>query len=149
MMDQRDRLLQQEDEGWAELRALVDPLSSAQLEAPGLNDEGWTVKDLLFHLSCWWAEAARHLERIRLGTYAEEDVAEDDMNARFLEEGRTLDASDVQAQLLAARSRALQELGALGELTAPAVEWFEESGPLHYREHLRDLRSWAERLSSA
>jgi hypothetical protein len=148
-MDERDRLVREEDEGWSELSALVARLSPDQLEEPGLNDDGWSVKDLLFHLSCWWAEAARHLERVGLGTYEEEDVPEDDMNARFLDEGRRLPLADVLARLPIARTRALQELAALPQLTAPAVEWFEESGALHYREHLEHLRSWVHRLTAA
>ncbi|MFB3738319.1 MAG: maleylpyruvate isomerase N-terminal domain-containing protein [Candidatus Velamenicoccus archaeovorus] len=148
-MDERERLVREEDEGWTELQGLVARLGPEQLEEPGMNEDGWTVKDLLFHLSCWWAEAAHHLERIRLGTDRDEDVPEDRMNARFLEEGRRESLADVEAQLPAARSRALQELAALPELSGPAVEWFEESGALHYREHLRDLRAWVERLTAA
>ncbi|HEX9124547.1 MAG TPA: maleylpyruvate isomerase N-terminal domain-containing protein [Actinomycetota bacterium] len=147
-MDERTRLVGEEEEGWTDLRGLVERLSPEQLEEPGVNDDGWSVKDLLWHLSCWWAEAAHKLEQIRLETYAEQEVPEDDMNARFLEEGRHLARSDVEAQLLAARSRALQELAALPEITTPGAEWFEESGALHYREHLPDLRSWVERLTA-
>jgi hypothetical protein len=148
-MDERTRLVQQEDEGWAEFCGLVERLSPEQLEEPGLTDDGWSVKDLLWHVCCWWAEAARQLERIRLGTYGEREWDTDALNARFHEEGRGLDLPDVRVQLSAARARALQELAALPEITVPAVEWFAESGALHYREHLRDLRSWVDRLTGA
>ncbi|HZD80330.1 MAG TPA: maleylpyruvate isomerase N-terminal domain-containing protein [Actinomycetota bacterium] len=148
-MEPRDALVREEEEGWAELRAQVDLLDAAQLQEPGLNEDGWSVNDLLWHLGCWWAEAATQLERVRLGTYEEHDVPEDDMNARFLEEGRRQDPSEVLALLLAARSRARQELAALDELAPAAHEWFEESGSLHYREHLGDLRRWVSRVGGS
>jgi hypothetical protein len=37
----------------------------------------------------------------------------------------------------------LERFGVLDEITADADEWFEESGPLHYAEHLRELRAWS------
>ena len=36
----------------------------------------------------------------------------------------------------------LERFGALEVLTADADEWFEESGPLHYAEHLPELEAW-------
>jgi hypothetical protein len=36
----------------------------------------------------------------------------------------------------------LERFGALEVLTANADEWFEESGPLHYAEHLHELEVW-------
>jgi hypothetical protein len=50
----------------------------------------------------------------------------------------------VQAELFAARARMLQEWAALEEITSHAWEWLEESGPLHYAEHLRDIHAWKE-----
>jgi hypothetical protein len=150
-MGRREDLLRSEDQGWAELRSLLDALSPQQMLEPGLTPEGWSVKDLLWHLGAWSAEAVIMLERIRAGTYDGKDQAAnvDELNARFLEEGRRLDLSTVKAELYAARNQALVEFAALPEVIPEAEEWFRESGPEHYQEHLDDLRAWVGKLTSA
>lgn len=140
------RLAREEAELWGEVCSLVERLTPEQIEEPGMADD-WSVKDLLWHLRCWTAEAARQLERIRMGTYEEQEWDTDGLNQRYLEESRRQDLAVVRAELAAARTRALQEWSALEEITPEAIEWFGESGPEHYREHLADLRPWVERLT--
>jgi hypothetical protein len=41
------------------------------------------------------------------------------------------------------------EWAALPKVTPEAEEWFRESGPEHYQEHLDDLRAWVGKLTSA
>ena len=36
----------------------------------------------------------------------------------------------------------LERFGVLAVLTADADEWFEESGPAHYAEHVPELEAW-------
>lgn len=150
-MGRREDLLRSEDRGWAELRSFLDALSPQQMLEPGLTPEGWSVKDLLWHLGAWSAEAAVMLERIRAGTYdgRGETSSVDELNARFLKEGRRLDLPTVKAELYGARNHALVEFAALPEVTPEAEEWFRESGPEHYDEHLDDLRAWVGKLTSA
>ncbi|HET7870523.1 MAG TPA: maleylpyruvate isomerase N-terminal domain-containing protein [Actinomycetota bacterium] len=147
----REDLLRSEDRGWSELRSLLDSLSRQQALEPGLTAEGWSVKDLLWHLGAWWAKAGVMLERIRVGTYEGGDHGSnvDELNARFLEEGRRLDLSTVTAELYAARNHSLVEFAALPDVTPEAEEWFRESGAEHYDEHLGDLRVWVGKLTSA
>ena len=146
MADRRGELIREEDVGWAELHSLLDKLSIEDMERPGVTSE-WTVKDLVGHLACWWAEAAAQLERIRMGTYTSEKIDVDATNARFYEAMKDLDMPTVFAELHAARNKALEELGALHELTPEADEWFTESGALHYRDHLPELRAFVESRS--
>jgi hypothetical protein len=150
-MVRREDLLRSEDRGWAELGSLLDALSRQQVLEPGLTLEGWSVKDLLWHLGAWWAKAGIMLERIRAGTYdgGVHASSVDELNARFLEEGRRLDLATVTAELYAARNNALVEFAALPDVTPEAEEWFRESGPEHYDEHLGDLRAWVGKLTSA
>jgi hypothetical protein len=42
----------------------------------------------------------------------------------------------------------LEAFGALDEITPDADEWFEESGPSHYAEHMPDLGQWVTRMRS-
>jgi hypothetical protein len=137
----RDELLREEDAAFAEFLAEVRGLGAGAVDEP-LLPGGWSVRDLLWHVACWCAECAHALERIRLGTYGGWEEDTDALNARFLEEGRRHDAATCRATLAAARNRMLQELAALPEEPpGEAVEWFRESGALHYREHLEDLRA--------
>jgi len=147
-VDERTKLVRQEDEAWAEIEALTVDLTEQHMEEPGLTPAGWSVKDLLWHFCCWTAESARQLERIRMGTYEEQDWDTDALNDRFFRESQGMDIAIVKTQLAAARSRALAEWGSLPELTPEAIEWFGESGSLHYREHLPDLRAWVKKLTS-
>ncbi len=144
----REELLREEDAAWDELFSLVDGFTPEQMEEPGLTEAGWSVKDLLWHLQCWTAEASRQLERVRLGTYVERDWDTDDLNDKYFQESRNLDLATVRACLSASRSRVLHEWDLAGEITPEAVEWFEESGPIHFRDHMADLRAWAEKLAS-
>lgn len=147
-MDKRAELMAKEEQGWNRLHELAGHLSPEEMEVGGLNAEGWSAKDLLWHLGCWAAEAGKQLERIRLGTYAEEKLETDGLNARFLEEGRRQDLATVKSELSSARNRALQEWGALEEITPEAEEWFYESGTEHYEDHLDELRAWVSELES-
>src|SRR5437588_6376493 len=137
--------MREEDAGWAEVRALVDPLTPEQRTRPGVTPE-WSVKDVLAHLASWWAEANAELERMRFGTFRLERLDIDEINRRFSEANRDLDLETVNAELHAARNKALEALWHLDELTPRAEEWFSESGPLHYREHLPDLERFVKEI---
>jgi len=139
-------LVREEDGKWAELHALLGRLSMDDLLRPGVTPE-WTVKDLLGHLACWWAEAGSELERIRFGTWEPRKVDVDALNAMFYEAMKDLDPKTVVAELHASRNKALEELGTLPELTPPAEEWFFESGPSHYDQHLPQFRAFVDSLS--
>ena len=150
-MIRREDLLRSEDRGWNELHSLWETVSRQQMLEPGLTPDGWSVKDLLWHLGAWWAKAGVMLERIRVGTYegAGHGLSVDELNARFLEEGRRQDLATVTAELYAARNHALVEFAALPEVTPEAEEWFRESGSEHYDEHRDDLRALVDKLMSA
>ena len=142
MTDRRRELMAEEDAAWHELDTIVDGLGPDLMTRSDLTPEGWSVKDLLAHLAAWMAEAACQLERIRGGTYRDEALDVDAMNAEFYEANKDLPVNVVWAELHAARTRMLTELDALPEVTSDAEEWFVESGVKHYGEHLPQLRDW-------
>ncbi len=137
-MDRRLQLVRDEDEGYEALSSLLARLRPQDLAEPGLTPE-WSVKDLLAHLGCWMAEAAHVIERIRLGTWEETRTDVDDKNREFYDACCDLDTRAVKCELWSARAMLLHAWGALPEVTPAAEEWFVESGPAHYREHLPDL----------
>jgi hypothetical protein len=103
----------------------------------------------MFHIGAWMADCANQLERMRLGTFDDRiDTVQDidRMNREWFELSRAADLQTVRAEFVAAHQRMLAEWAELPEITGAAWEWFEESGPIHYRKHLADLRAWADRL---
>jgi Mycothiol maleylpyruvate isomerase N-terminal domain len=137
-----EALMDAEEANWHELCAEVERFTHEELERPGVTPGGWSVKDVLFHLGAWAAECGLQLERMRMGTWEEPHLDVERKNREWFELSRTMDVKTVKAELAAARTRMVVEFGTLPEVTPHAVEWFEESGPLHYGEHLADLRPW-------
>ena len=147
-MARKTELAREEDAGWAEFESLLEDLTPAQCEEPGYLADGWSVKDVMAHVGAWMGEAARELQRMRMGTYESRPIDVDAMNREFYEANRDLPLHLVRAELWSARTRMLQEWNALPEITPVAEEWFRESGALHYREHIDLLREWTDELRS-
>jgi hypothetical protein len=111
-----------------------------------MNADGWSVKDLLWHLAAWHGEAAT---AIREGTPDELRVAEvNETNRRALEQGRAVSLDEVRRAGAARRREMLQAFGDRPETDGSAAEWLEESGPVHYEEHRTELDPWCRRLRS-
>jgi hypothetical protein len=135
-----------EDAGWAELLSVIESLSPELLQEPGYFPEGWSVKDMIWHIGSWQAEAQCVLEQLRMGTYVNRPIDVDGMNQRFLEANRELPLAIVRAEAWSARTRMLIEMNLQAEVSTTAEEWFVESGAEHYAEHLPRLREWADEL---
>ena len=140
-----ERLLEEEDRGWLELTDAFGDVPPERFEEPSLNVEGWTPKDAMYHVARWAEEAATVLRRIAAGTHREGDLDIDRFNEEWLEQGREVEADLVRLRFAKGRTAMRQAFGALDEVDAIAWEWFEESGPRHYQEHLPDLRAFLER----
>jgi hypothetical protein len=140
----REELLRAEAEGWEELIAVLDATAPELLERPGVNAEGWAIRDVMWHLAFWCSDAARALGEMGHGSFARNREPDgsgqvDAVNDRELERSRGMEPDQVRSELHRGRSAMLERFGALEVLTADADEWFEESGPLHYAEHLHEL----------
>jgi hypothetical protein len=141
------RLLEEEERGWMELTEAFGDVSPDRFEEPTLNVEGWSPKDAMYHVARWAEEAATVLGRVAAGTHRGGDIDTDGMNAEWLEEGRGVEADIVRLRFAKGRVAMRQAFEALEHVEATAWEWFEESGPQHYAEHLPDLRAFLERAS--
>lgn len=145
---ERARLSREETAGWDEMTEVLDRIPASEMQTPGAGPGDWTVKEVLFHVGAWTDQAAGRLALIRTGRYVEEPIDTDARNVAYLAAGRGLDVHTVRVGLERARGRTLAGWAALRELSAPAVEWFGESGPEHYGEHVADLRAFAERIGA-
>lgn len=146
-MGRREELLRAEAEGWETLITLVDEVPPDLVGRSGMNADGWAVRDLVWHVAFWCSEAARTMDDIARGRFDRVrepygDAEVDRLNDRELERSRRMDVEDVRAELHGARAAMLEGFGSLPELTADGAEWFEESGALHYAEHLPELDAW-------
>jgi len=142
----KDTLTARELEAWKGFRSLVDALAPELLEQPGVNAEGWTVKDVLWHIAHWWDDLSGMLDEMRAGTFVEppeDDAATDAENARVLEASRRLSLVDVEHGVDAARERMLAAWGALPTVDPDAEQQFVWETIEHYEEHLPDLQRFA------
>jgi hypothetical protein len=147
--DRRDALLSEEETAWRVLMENVGALDDEQFERPGLTDDGWSVKDMCWHIGAWCAYAFDALEQITSGTYQDVELDVEALNREWFEISRKVDSRTARAELAAARTRMCGQLQFLPDISSEAVEWFEESGHLHYREHVRDLAGWVEELTAS
>ncbi len=149
-MGRRDDLHRLEEEGWRELSDAVVALSPEQRELPGVTPEGWSAKDLLWHIRCWLEELAGVLAEMREGTFLQEahEVDTDARNAAFFAQSRAMDLAEVTAAVDDARRRVQDSWDALPEVDEEAETWFSEESIDHYEEHLADLRRFVTQLST-
>lgn len=149
MMD-KDELTRKELVAWTELRALVDRLTPERLELPEANPDGWSVKDVLWHLAHWWDDLSRMLGEMREGTFVEPpdddeaDEADDAENRRVLEESRGMALADVEEGVRASRERLLSTWASLTEVGEPAERWFTWETIEHYQDHVDEVRRMTE-----
>jgi hypothetical protein len=150
-MGRREELLRAEERGWVELNALVGRLAPEQVERSGYAPDGWSVKDLMWHVACWSANCVRAFDQMRAGTFTGQTIEEDTetVNHRWFEQSRRLDLDTVRVEWFASRTLMVERFAAFEPLTPDADEWFDESGPIHYATHLADLRAWVEGLAPA
>ena len=138
-----------ERERFEELHDLIDRLEPDERERPGyFPDDSWSVKDLVAHLGSWMAEAELQLLRIEAGTYVDEPLDIDAMNAQFLATFRDQSWVTCWNQCLAARAMMLSVWMRLPQRTEAADRWVRKSGADHLDEHLPRLRAWVAELKS-
>lgn len=139
-----------ERERWTGIVGLCRSLEPDERLRPGYyRHPDWNVKDLVAHLGTWMAEAEIQLLRIEAGTYVDEPLDIDALNAQFLEAMRDQDWSTVWAQAISARVQMLTVWGRLHERTQAADRWVYKSGAEHHGEHLPRLREWVAELRTS
>jgi Protein of unknown function (DUF1706) len=146
-MGDKQHLLHDANEAYAELREAIRNLDDADASRPWLGT--WGVREILIHIAAWDREMAPALERIGRGEAPYPDGAYDDFdawNARFVE-ARTgakgaeiVDDLDASHQSLIAVASKLDEALFAGDGPAKAI--LDGTGPQHYREHAAQIREW-------
>jgi hypothetical protein len=138
-------LLSDEERCWQELGDVFARIPADRFEEPTVTPEGWSAKDVMFHIGAWMADCGLQLERMRAGRFdPPEETLEtiERRNAEWFALSSTMGLQDVRVEFASARQRMVEGFRSLPELTADAREWFEESGVIHYTKHVADLRAW-------
>ena len=122
MTERREELLSMEDAGYRELMQNVERLDDEQFERPGLTDDGWSVKDLCWHVGAWCAYALDALEQIASGTYQDTEIDVEALNREWFEISQKVDGRTVRAELAALGARRGDEV----LIGAQTVEYIPE-----------------------
>jgi hypothetical protein len=140
----------QEAAGWRRLGDVLERVPADRYEEPGVTPEGWSVKDVMFHVAGWLDDCAGVLRQIADGTFdrdaePEDRATIDAINRKWYERSRSMSVEAVRSEFARSHDRAVRAFRNLSEVAPEAWEWFEESGPLHYAAHGRDLEAWLAR----
>src|SRR5438552_15896902 len=106
-MDRRGQLLAEEDAAWQELHRTMGRLGPDEFERPGLTDDGWSVKDMCWHIGAWCAFAVDALEQIAAGTYEDLPLDVEALNREWFELSQKVDAATARTELAASRNQML------------------------------------------
>ena len=60
-----ERLLAEEDRGWLELTEVFGDVPPERFDEPFVTDQGWSPKDVMYHVAAWSEEAATVLRTRR------------------------------------------------------------------------------------
>ncbi|MDE3096840.1 MAG: ClbS/DfsB family four-helix bundle protein [Chloroflexota bacterium] len=146
----KDELIASIKRDRATLDALVAPLDEAQMTAPAL-DGGWSVKDVLAHISAWeelclkWIRTGRREE----GPFTQETIDAFNQSVYDVNRDRLLDA--ILEESRQSYESMVEAVAALTDDLDATTAW-APGGPLgqiisanadeHYREHADQIRRW-------
>jgi uncharacterized damage-inducible protein DinB len=139
-----DELLEREARAYSTFEEAVAATPPGRREEQVLSD-GWSVKDVLWHVAFWWRDGEESFGKIRAGTWVDEewpDELTNSTNARVLEESRSMSLADVEAGLEAARTGLLEAFATVAG-DKEADELFASETIDHYEEHLPALHGLA------
>ncbi len=148
----RQQVLDKLDKAWAALQESYAGLAGDRLEAPG-EIGGWSVKDVLAHVTTWEEEAVKYLPWILEGRrpprYADQYGGVDAFNHQMWEKKRHLPLDEVLAQMEQSHRRLLDYVRRSPEEQFATETRFRRRLRLdtysHYPEHTKAILAWRER----
>lgn len=151
----RSQLLKRLDKAWQELRASYAGLSDSELMEPGITG-GWSVRDIIAHVTSWEEEALTHLPLILAGgkplRYSVTYGGIDAFNAQTTEQKRNLSLSEVLLQRNDTNRQLIDFIQ-----SAPEDQFIRETSfrrrlrldtYSHYPKHADAIRKWREQRST-
>lgn len=152
MIMKKQQLIDKLEQAWAAFTDTYAGLSDEQMLEPGVT-EGWSVKDILAHVSWWEEEALKHLPHILQGIrpprYSVVYGGIDAFNAQMTELKRGQSLAEVRRQLAETHSRLIEYLQGVPEEQFTTETRFRRRLKLdtysHYPIHTLAIRAWRER----
>ena len=149
-MSDKEMLLREADEAFAELRRAIDGLTDDEMRQAWLGS--WGVREILIHISGWHEEMIPALVRIArgeppypAGTYDDFD----NWNARFVDARRGAKLSEIVARVATSHRDFVRAAGAVPDERFDDVKgMLDGCGTAHYREHAGQIRAWREKEST-
>jgi len=140
MSDLRKEHAEREAASWAELEQALNAVPRARWDEGGVL-EGWTIKEMLWHVAGWLDKCAGSLESTRDGVSPPAGTGEtvDERNARFAAEAREMETDAVWEGTVAARERVLRAWESLPEIDRTVVRVLADETYEHYPDHVLDL----------
>jgi hypothetical protein len=139
--------LDAEQTGWYALTRVVRSLALEERLVPGYyRDPDWAVRELVWHIGTWLAEAETQIERQAGGTYEGHDIDIDALNTTFMQALGSQPWEVAWTQVHAARTRMILAFTALETRNDETAWWIRKSGADHYAEHFDRLLVWADEL---
>ena len=158
----KDEILDALEDGREQFLDAIEGLSDEAMLEPGVI-EGWSIKDMLYHLSMWEAEMikllwqASHGEKPTTMHFTQIDV--DATNAAWLEGAKDRSLERVLDDFEAVRKQTYRRVEAFNDQDLedprryawqkehPLWEWIASDSFEHEAEHAAQIRQWRERHS--
>jgi uncharacterized protein (TIGR03083 family) len=147
----KHQVFQKLEQAWTALTKSYAGLPEAQLAEPGVLG-GWSVKDILAHVTTWEEEALKYLPLILSGGRPPRYIQSggiDGFNAQMAEQKRTLALSEVLRHLEETHRRLLDYLHSAPEEHFSRETRFRHRLRLdtysHYHLHTGAIQEWRER----
>src|SRR6266581_9415889 len=146
----KHQVFQKLEQAWTALKESYAGLSEAQFAEPGVMG-GWSIKDILAHVTTWEEEALKYLPLILSGGRPPRYIQSggiDAFNAQMAEQKRDLALSEVLRQLDETHRRLIDYIRSVPEEHFTRETRFRHRLRLdtysHYPQHARAIRGWRE-----
>jgi hypothetical protein len=153
----KNDILIQLTESREKILAAIENLSEEEMIQPGMGS-GWSIKDLLVHLTRWEAELVKLLwqagQGIRPTTMHFSQLEVDEINQRWYAESRSRPLDLVLKDFHGVRTQTIRRVKDLTEQALtdpqhypwldgqPLWEWIAGDSYEHEAEHIADMLSW-------
>jgi hypothetical protein len=142
MSDPKTEQLRLESDSWAEFEGLLSHIPRDRWEEPGVLD-GWTLKEMLWHVGGWLRKCAANLEALAAGgEEPESELTVDETNERLAAEARSMAPDAVWVAVVEARELVRRRFQELPEVDERAIQELADETYEHYPEHVPDLRAF-------
>ena len=136
----REELLDEEAAAWSAFTEVLGRVPADRRTEEGVVP-GWSAHDMIWHCGFWAGSVAGQLDGT--GDLDDHDDAYwDALNARVVEEARTMSWEESLARSERERARVREALVEAADPSADVLQEFRDETFVHYREHTAEIESF-------